>query len=183
MKDPMPGCAALLAALVVSAARAQDEVPPPAAAGLALPVTAAAEPDGAHFEVTEIRVDGLERIPEGTVLNQLPVNVGDRLDAQRVREALRAVHATGFFRDVELRREEPGVLVVVVRERPTIHSFSVSGSKEIKQEDLEESLRNVGLATGKILNRSTLEDARQFLIEQYFSRGRYAVNVDAAVEE
>lgn len=135
------------------------------------------------FTVTGIRAEGLQRITEGTLFNTLPVNVGDRLDAQRLREALRAVYATGFFRDVEMRREAPGVLVVVVQESPSIHSFAVSGNKEIKTEDLTKSLRNVGLAQGKILNRSTLEDVRQFLTEQYFSHGRYNVRIDVAVEE
>ena len=53
----------------------------------------------------------------------------------------------------------------------------------MKSEDLVKSLRNVGLASGKILDRSTLEDARQFLVDQYFSRGRYGVVVDPKVEE
>ncbi len=132
--------------------------------------------------VTGIRVEGLQRISEGTVFNTLPVNIGDRIGAQRVREALRALNDTGFFRDVELRREE-SVLVVVVQERPSIRTFEVTGNKEIKTEDLMKSLRNVGLASGKILNRSTLEDTRQYLIEQYFARGRYDVRVDANVEE
>ena len=139
--------------------------------------------DDASFTVTGIRVEGLQRITEGTLFNTLPVNVGDRLDAQRVREALRAVYAMGFFRDVEFRREEPGVLVVVVQESPSIRSFSVKGNKDIKTEDLTKSLRNVGLAQGKILNRSTLEDVRQFLTEQYFAHGRYNVRVDVAVDD
>ena len=73
--------------------------------------------------------------------------------------------------------------MVVVQERPSIRTFEVKGNKEIKTEDLEKSLRNIGLARGKILNRSTLEDMRQYLIEQYFSRGRYDVRVEARVEE
>ena len=137
----------------------------------------------ADFDVTGIRVEGLQRISEGTVYNSLPINIGDRIGAQRVREALRALNDTGFFRDVELRREEPGVLIVVVQERSSIRNFDVKGNKEIKTDDLTKSLRNVGLASGKILNRSTLEDVRQFLIEQYFSRGRYDVRVDAKIEE
>jgi outer membrane protein insertion porin family len=144
--------------------------------------TALAE-DFAPFVVTGIRVEGLQRITEGTVFNQLPVNIGDRVTPQRVREALRAVYATGFFRDVELRREDSGGLLVVVQERPSIRTFGIAGNKDLKSEDLEKSLRNVGLASGKILNRSTLEDARQLLIEQYFSHGRYDVRVDAKVEE
>jgi outer membrane protein insertion porin family len=154
---------------------------------VSIPV-AAQEPANApgsrrEFTVTGIRVEGLQRITEGTVFNQLPVNIGDRVTPQRLREALRALNDTGFFRDVELRREEPGVLIVVVQERPSIRDFKVTGNKEVKSEDLVKSLRNVGLASGKILNRSTLEDARQFLLEQYFSRGRYGVQVDARVEE
>ncbi|HTU66651.1 MAG TPA: outer membrane protein assembly factor BamA [Steroidobacteraceae bacterium] len=137
----------------------------------------------ADFTVTDIRVEGLQRIPEGTVFNILPVNIGDVLTTQRIRESLRAVHASGFFRDVELRREDPGVLVVVVQEYPSIRGFEIMGNKDIKKEDLEKSLRNVGLASGKLLNRSTLEDVRQFLIEQYFTRGRYDVRVNTDVDD
>src|SRR3954468_18606507 len=100
---------------------------------VSVPAAFAAEP----FTVTGIRVEGLQRIPEGTVFNLLPVNIGDELGPQRIREALRAVHASGFFRDVELRREAPGMLVVVVQEYPSIRSFELKGSKEIKTEDLE----------------------------------------------
>ncbi|HEU5135579.1 MAG TPA: outer membrane protein assembly factor BamA [Steroidobacteraceae bacterium] len=146
----------------------------------ALPVRAE---ESVEFTVTGIRVEGLQRISEGTVYNTLPVNIGDRLGPQRVREALRALNATGFFGDVEMRREEPGVLVVVVQERPSIRTFEVTGNKALQTEDLTRSLRNVGLASGKILNRSTLEDTRQYLIEQYFARGQYDVRIDATVEE
>ena len=156
---------------------------------LLVSVVAAAGDAGAQvaasseFTVTGIRVEGLQRITEGTVFNQLPVNIGDRVTPQRLREALRALNDTGFFRDVELRREEPGVLIVVVQERPSIRDFKITGNKEVKTEDLNKSLRNVGLARGKILDRSTLEDVRQFLVDQYFSRGRYGVLVDTKVEE
>ena len=139
--------------------------------------------DDSSFTVTDIRVEGLQRITEGTLFNTLPVNVGDRLDAQRVREALRAVYAMGFFRDVQMRHEEPGVLVVVVQESPSIRSFSVKGNKDIKTEDLNKSLRNVGLAQGKIFNRATLEDVRQALTDQYYAHGRYNVRVDVDVDD
>jgi outer membrane protein insertion porin family len=171
------GTAALCAALVVSAAAASVPAPPPA------PSAPPADAADAHFEVTDIRIEGLQRISEGTLLNQLPVNVGDRIGPQRVREALRAVYDTGFFRDAELRRMPPGVLVVVVQERPSIRSFEIGGAKTIAQADLEKSLRNVGLAAGSILDRSALEDARQYLIEQYFARGHYDVRLDVSVDE
>ncbi|HUJ28547.1 MAG TPA: outer membrane protein assembly factor BamA [Myxococcales bacterium] len=136
----------------------------------------------ADFTVGDIRVEGLQRVSEGTVYNYLPVNIGDHLTAQRVREAIRALYATGFFRDVQLRRDGH-TLVVVVAERPSIESFEITGNKDIKTEDLQKSLRGVGLATGKTFDRSVLEDVTQYLTDQYFARGKYGVRIDTKVEE
>jgi outer membrane protein insertion porin family len=135
-----------------------------------------------EFTVGDIRVEGLQRISEGTVYNYLPVNIGDRLNAQRIQEALRALYRTGFFRDVELRRDG-NTLVVVVLERPSIESFEIKGNKDIKTEDLQKSLRNVGLAVGKTFDASVLDEVTKFLTDQYYSRGKYAVRVDTNVEE
>jgi len=134
------------------------------------------------FTVGDIRVEGLQRISEGTVFNYLPVNIGDRLDQRHVQEAIRALFGTGFFSDIEFRRDG-STLVVVVRERPSIESFELSGNKDIKTEDLQKSLRGVGLAAGKTFDRSVLEEVRGFLTDQYFSRGKYAVRIDPRVEE
>jgi outer membrane protein insertion porin family len=136
----------------------------------------------ADFTVGDIRVEGLQRVSEGTVYNYLPVNIGDHLSTQRVREAIRALYATGFFRDVQIRRDG-NALVVVVLERPSIESFEITGNKDIKTEDLQKSLRNVGLATGKTFDRSVLEDVTQYLTDQYFARGKYGVKIDSHVEE
>jgi outer membrane protein insertion porin family len=135
-----------------------------------------------EFVVGDIRIEGLQRISEGTVYNYLPINIGDRLDQRRVSEALRALYDTKFFRDVELRREG-GTLVIAVLERPSIESFEIKGNKDIKTEDLQKSLRNVGLATGKTFDQSVLDEVKQYLTDQYFSRGKYAVRVDTKVEE
>ena len=72
------------------------------AAGSAIgawPGVAAAQTGG--FTVGDIRIEGLQRISEGTVYNYLPVNIGDQLDQRRVAESMRALYATGFFRDVD----------------------------------------------------------------------------------
>jgi outer membrane protein insertion porin family len=134
------------------------------------------------FTVGDIRVEGLQRISEGTVFNYLPVNIGDHLDGQRIGEAMRALYATGFFRDVELRRDGNTLLVVVI-ERPSIAKFELKGNKDIKTEDLQKSLRNVGLATGKTFDRSVLDEVKQYLTDQYFSRGKYAVRIDTKVTD
>ncbi len=136
----------------------------------------------ADFTVGDIRVEGLQRVSEGTVYNYLPVNIGDHLTPQRVREAIKALYSTGFFRDVQMRREG-STLVVVVLERPSIESFEITGNKDIKTEDLQKSLRTVGLAAGKTFDRSVLEDVTQYLTDQYYARGKYGIKIDTKVEE
>ena len=142
----------------------------------------AADAPPADFTVQDIQIQGLERVAEGTVLNYLPVNIGDELNARRIREALRALYATGFFRNVEMRREDD-TLLVIVRERPSIESFELKGNKDFKTEELTKSLRNLGLAAGKTLDRSVLEELKGYLTEQYFSKGKYGVRIDTEVEE
>src|SRR6186713_2758028 len=149
------------------------------AQGTAAADEAARESD---FVVGNIRIEGLQRVSEGTVFNYLPVNIGDELTPTRVREAVKALYQTGFFRDVQIRRDG-STLVVVVLERPSIESFEITGNKDIKTEDLQKSLRNVGLATGKTFDRSVLEDVRQYLTDQYFARGKYAVRISPTVED
>ena len=136
----------------------------------------------ADFTVGDIKIEGLQRVSEGTVYNYLPVNIGDHLTPQRVREAIRALYATGFFRDVQMRRDG-NTLIVVVLERPSIESFEITGNKDIKTEDLQKSLRGVGLATGKTFDRSVLEDVTNYLTDQYFARGKYGVRINSTVEE
>jgi outer membrane protein insertion porin family len=160
-------------AMFVHAALAHAQTPAP------VQTTSASEAD---FTVSDIKVEGLQRVSEGTVYNYLPVNIGDHITAQRVREAIRALYATNFFRDVQMRRDG-NTLVVVVLERPSIESFEITGNKDIKTEDLQKSLRNVGLATGKTFDRSVLDDVTQYLTDQYFSRGKYGVRVDTKVTD
>ncbi len=135
-----------------------------------------------RFTVGDIRVEGLQRVSEGTVYNYLPVNIGDELNATRLREALRALYETGFFRNVELRRDG-NTLIVDVLERPSIDSFEIQGNKAIKTEELTKSLRGVGLAAGKTFDRSVLEEVRGYLTDQYFSQGKYGVQIDITVDE
>jgi outer membrane protein insertion porin family len=137
---------------------------------------------GEEFVVRDMRVEGLQRISEGTVFNYLPINVGDTVDALRIQEAIRALYAQGMFDDIEIRRDG-NTLIVAVKERPSIEDFTIEGNKDIKTEDLMDSLRNVGLARGRTFDRSVLDNVQQFLREQYYDRGKYAVVVDAEVEE
>jgi outer membrane protein insertion porin family len=144
-----------------------------------LPLTSMA---AGEFVVRDMRVEGLQRISEGTVFNYLPINIGDTIDLVRVGEAIRALYAQELFDDIEMRRDGD-TLVIVVKERPSIESFTIEGNKDIKTEDLMDSLRSVGLARGRTFNRSVLDNVEMFLREQYYDRGKYGVVIETDIQK
>ncbi|MFQ5546954.1 MAG: outer membrane protein assembly factor BamA [Woeseia sp.] len=149
---------------------------PAIAVCLVLPIMAMS----AEFVVRDMRVEGLQRISEGTVFNYLPINIGDSVDDTRIQEAIRALYTQKLFDDIEMRRDGD-TLIIAVRERPSIEDFSIEGNKDIKTEDLMESLRGVGLARGRTFDQSVLDEVQQFLKEQYYDRGKYGVVVETNV--
>ena len=141
----------------------------------AVPV-AALEP----FVIKDIRVEGIQRTEAGTIFSYLPVKVGDTLTDERAAQAIRALFATGFFRDVSLERDND-VLVVVVQERPSIAQVDFTGIHEFSKDQLASGMRQVGLAEGRIFDRGLLDRAEQELKRQYLGRGYYAVSVSTTV--
>ncbi|RFF27097.1 MULTISPECIES: outer membrane protein assembly factor BamA [unclassified Wenzhouxiangella] len=134
------------------------------------------------FRISDIRVDGLQRLSEGTVFSYVPLEVGDQMTPSLGRSTIRDLWETGFFNDVRLSREDD-LLVITVEERPAISSISIAGNRQLKTEDLMPALANIGIAEGEIFNKLELDRVRQELIQQYYSRGYYAVNVDTEVGE
>ena len=132
------------------------------------------------FTVLDIRVEGLQRISAGTVFNYLPIKVGQTVDSQDSVNAIKALFKSGFFNDVSLERDG-SVLVVFVRERAAISSIGIEGNKDLDSEELLEGLKEIGLAEGRVFDRSLLEKVELELRRQYFSRGKYAVKIDTTV--
>lgn len=134
------------------------------------------------FVVKDIRVEGIQRTEAGTVFSYLPVKVGDKLDDEHAAAAIRALFATGFFKDVRLEMQQ-GVLIVLVRERPSIASIEINGVKDFPKDTLRDNLKSVGLADGRIFDKSALDKAEQELKRQYVARGKYGVKFNTTVTE
>ena len=148
-----------------------------AAVAVAVPLSVrGAEP----FVVRDIRVEGVQRTEAGTIFSYLPIKVGERVDDEKLSAAVKALYATGFFRDVRLEREGD-VLVVAVQERPTISSLTFVGNKEFDTDTIKKALKDIGLAEARIFDRSALDRAEQELKRQYITRGLYAAKVQTTV--
>ncbi len=134
------------------------------------------------FDVSDIRVEGLQRVSAASVFNAFPVSANERVSEEQLAAAARDLFATGLFDDVSLAREGD-VLVIQVVERPTIARLQISGNDQISEEDLRNGLRESGLSEGQVLELSTLEEIQRELEGAYQSQGRYSASIDTEVEE
>ncbi len=132
------------------------------------------------FVVKDIRVEGAQRTDVGTVFSYLPVKVGETFNDAKATQALKALFATGFFKDVKIEAQGD-VLVVIVEERPAIASIDFTGIKEFDKDTLKKALRDLGISETAIFDRALLDRAEQELKRQYLTRGKYAAVVKATV--
>lgn len=135
---------------------------------------------GSDFVIQDIRIEGIARTEPGTVLSHLPFQVGDEFTNAKGNTAIHSLYGSGLFRDVRLERDG-NVLVVQVQERPAVASISTQGIHAFDNAAIEQSLRDVGMAEGRIFDHATLDRADQEMRRQYLARGYYGVDVKTTV--
>ena len=134
------------------------------------------------FIITDIRVEGLERLEAGTIFNYLPLKVGDELNDEEARLSIKELFSTGFFKDVALE-QDGSVLVVRVAERPSLSELKIVGNKVLDSNALEQALEQAELVQGRIFNSASLGRVEQEIKSTYLSLGRYSATVTSEVEE
>ncbi len=132
------------------------------------------------FTIKDIRIEGIARTEPGTVLSHLPFQVGDEFTLEKGDTAIHSLYGSGLFRDVRLE-QDGDVLVVMLQERPAVASISTQGIRAFDESAIEQSLRDVGMAEGRIFDHATLDRADQELRRQYLARGYYGVEVKTTV--
>ncbi len=136
----------------------------------------AAEP----FAVSDIRVEGLQRVESGTIFASLPVRVGETYTDEKGAAAIRALFALGLFKDVRLETQGD-VLVVIVEERATVSGIEFVGLKEFDKDVLAKALKEIGLSDGRPFDKALTDKAEQELKRQYINRSLYGSEVVTTV--
>ena len=134
------------------------------------------------FVVRGIKVTGLQRISTGTVLNYIPVQVGEEVDSSSTGEIIKTLYETGFFQSVSLERQG-NILIVNVVERATIGAVNITGNKEIPTDKMKEFLKEMGLVKGRVFQKSTLERLEKELKKAYNARGKYNARIETRVSQ
>ena len=132
------------------------------------------------FAVSDIRVEGLQRSDAGTVFASLPFRIGETYTDEKGAAALRALFATGLYKDVRIDIDGP-VVVVIVEERPVIANIDFVGLKEFDKDQLTKALRDFGISDGQPFDRALADRAEQELKRQYLTRSLYGAEVVTTV--
>lgn len=132
------------------------------------------------FVVKDIRVEGAQRTEAGTIFSYLPIRVGDTFNDEKSIAAIKALYATGFFKDVQID-VQGNVLVVVLEERPSVALVEFTGMKEFEKDVLIKALKEINVGEGRIFDKASVDRAEQELKRQYLSRGLYGVQVSTTV--
>jgi outer membrane protein insertion porin family len=147
-----------------------------ASAAAAAPLVRAAEP----FAIIDIRVEGLQRTDPGTVFASLPFRNGDTYTDDKGAAALRALFATGLFKDVRIEIDGK-VVIVIVEERSIIANVSFVGLKEFESDTLLKALKDSGIGEGLPFDRALVDRAEQEIKRQYLSKSLYGAEVTTTI--
>jgi outer membrane protein insertion porin family len=128
------------------------------------------------FQITDIRIEGLARTDAGSVFSALPFRTGDTYSDEKAGVALRALFATGHFKDVRIDVEGP-VVVVVVQERPIIAHVDFVGAKEFDRDTLIRVLKDIGVGDGLPFDKAQADRAEQEIKRQYLTKSLYGAEV------
>ena len=133
-----------------------------------------------QFKVDDIQVKGLQRVALGAVLTYIPFNVDDELDDFKISQSLKSLYKSGYFNDISVSRDG-NRLIYHVRERETISEIKFDGNKDIKKEQLTDSLDSSNIRVGEPLDKTVLSGIEHALEDFYYSVGKYNAHVKAEV--
>ncbi len=132
---------------------------------------------GGEGVVSSIRVEGNERIEEGTIRSYMLLEPGQRFDAEQMDRSLKALFATGLFADVTIRREGSALVVKVV-ENPIVNRVAFEGNKRLTDETLRPEIQ---LRPRAVFTPALAAADRQRILDLYGRRARFGAKVEPKV--
>ena len=122
-------------------------------------------------KITDIKVEGNQKISKQEILMEVETQVGDKIDNDKLREDLKSIYDLGYFLDIKInfKNYNDGVqLIFQVMENPVIEEIVIEGNKEITTKKLKKLL---GVKSGKILNVNTLKNGIKGINDYYQKQG------------
>ncbi len=127
--------------------------------------------------ISEVRVQGNERVEPATVMSYMDLQAGDTAEREDLDRALKSLFATGLFADVSLDLQG-NVLNVNVIENPVINEIAFEGNDRIEDEEL---LAEIQLRPRQVFTRTKVQSDVSRLYQIYRRNGRFSVNIEPKV--
>ena len=124
--------------------------------------------------ISEIRIEGTERVEPETVRSYMTVQPGDPFDADRIDKTLKALYATGLFADVTLRRDGDALIVHIV-ENPVINRIAFEGNKKLSDDTLNSEIQ---VRPRVVFSRTKVQSDVKRILDLYRRNGRFAATVE-----
>ncbi|HEY2131930.1 MAG TPA: outer membrane protein assembly factor BamA [Acetobacteraceae bacterium] len=131
----------------------------------------------AQDTITAIRVEGNQRIEEGTILSYMLVQPGNSFDPDQLDRSLKTLYATGLFSDVNLHRDGR-TLVVHVVENPIINQIAFEGNHKLTDDVLRPELQ---MRPRGVFTPALAQSDRQKLLDAYAKHGRFATHIEPKI--
>jgi outer membrane protein insertion porin family len=127
-------------------------------------------------KISDIKVEGLQRLDAGLVFNNLPFEINDDIDNISYSSAINLLYSTGQFRDIVIEKEGT-VILISLREKPLLFQLNFHGTEIFQPEALTAALNQMNITSGMVLDDSDLLKATKEIESQYLSQGKYNAKV------
>ncbi|HTV45250.1 MAG TPA: outer membrane protein assembly factor BamA [Stellaceae bacterium] len=127
--------------------------------------------------ISDIKVEGAQRIEPETIRSYLQLQPGDPWDADKVNASLKALFATGLFADVRLSRVGNSLVVQVV-ENPIINRIAFEGNHKLDDKQLSAGIE---LRPRVVYTRTRVQNDVRRILQLYRQRGYFGATVEPQV--
>lgn len=140
-------------------------------------VFAQAQP--ADGTISQIAVQGNQRIEPATIRTYISVQEGDPFDPIAIDRSLKNLFATGLFADVSIGRQGE-IMIIRVVENPIINRITFEGNDRLENDKLEPEVQ---LRPRVVYTRTKVQQDVERILDVYRRSGRFAVTVEPKVIE
>lgn len=132
--------------------------------------------------ISEIRVEGNERIGDDAILAEIKITPGSLLKPEQVAEDIRSIYRMGYFEDIRADVKdtpEGKVLVFYVKENPVVKEINIKGNHDIKDKDI---MAVITTKQFSVLRRKQLADDAQNILNLYHQKAYFDAQVTYEVD-
>ncbi|MCI2398369.1 outer membrane protein assembly factor BamA [Aliiroseovarius subalbicans] len=129
------------------------------------------------YNFSKVQIEGNQRIEAATILTYLGFGKGETVSAAQLNDAYQRLQGSGLFEQVNLV-PRGNLLVVQLREYPTINRVSVEGNRRLKDDVFAPLLKS---RPRQVYSPSRAELDAVTITKVYQSDGRLAATVDPVI--